>query len=66
MKSYVVASSKDWFSKHKKSHEYNDLNIVEINSENDLSYAYLKKLQPEYVFFPHWNSIVNEKIYKNV
>ncbi len=65
MKSYVVASSKDWFSKHKKSHEYNDLNIVEINSENDLNYAYLKKLQPEYVFFPHWNSIVNEKIYKN-
>ena len=65
MKSYVVASSKDWFSKHKKSQEYKDLNIIEINSESDLNYSYLKKLQPEYIFFPHWNSIVDESIYSN-
>jgi methionyl-tRNA formyltransferase len=65
MKSYVVAASKDWFSKHKKSQEYKDLNIIEINSESDLNYSNLKKLQPEYIFFPHWNSIVDEVIYSN-
>jgi methionyl-tRNA formyltransferase len=65
MKSYVVAASKNWFSKHKKSQEYKDLNIIEINSENDLNYSYLKKLKPEYIFFPHWNSIVDEEIYSN-
>ena len=65
MKSYVVAASKNWVSKHKKSQEYKDLNIIEINSENDLNYSYLKKLKPEYIFFPHWNSIVDEEIYSN-
>ena len=65
MKSYVIASSKDWFSKHTKSSEFKDLNIIEIDSEKDLNYAFLKKLQPEYIFFPHWNSIVDEVIYSN-
>lgn len=65
MKTYVVASSKNWFKKHKKSSEYKSLNITEIYTKDELNIAYLSKLQPEYIFFPHWSWIVSEEIYNN-
>ena len=65
MKSYIVASSKEWFANHPKSREYKNFNITEIASKEDLNYTNLIKLQPDYIFFPHWNWIVDEKIFNN-
>ena len=65
MKSYVVASSKEWFENHPKSKEYKNLNIAEISTKEDLNYTHLIKLQPDYIFFPHWNWIVDKKIFNN-
>jgi len=64
MTSYVIASSQKWFSTHFKSEEYKKLNIVEINNKEDLNLSFLKKINPKYIFFPHWNWKVDSNIYQ--
>lgn len=64
MKNYVVASSKDWFKKHPKTEDYKSLNIIEINCKNDLNIEFLEKINPRYIFFPHWNWKVDSKIFE--
>lgn len=62
---YVVASSKTWFKKHLKSDQYKKLQIIEISSKNDLNTKNLKKINPRYIFFPHWSWKINTDIYNN-
>jgi methionyl-tRNA formyltransferase len=64
MITYVVASSKDWFKKHPKSDEYNDLNLIEISDKKDLNLTFLEQVCPRYIFFPHWNWKVDSQIYE--
>jgi len=64
MINYVVASSKNWFKEHLKSKEYNNLNIIEIETNNDLNLDLLQKINPRYIFFPHWNWRVDSKIFE--
>ena len=59
----IVANSKNWFklrSDIKKKHD-----IFFIKDVNNLTYDSLKKFNPDYVFFPHWNSIVPDLIHEN-
>lgn len=65
MTNYVVASSKDWFKSHPKSFEYARLNVVEISKRKDLSLANLKKINPRYIFFPHWSWRIDPDIYEH-
>ena len=64
MTNYVVASSKDWFINHKKSEAYNKLNITEITTKENLTLENLEKINPRYIFFPHWNWKVDSAIYE--
>ena len=64
MINYIVASSKDWFKEHPKSEEYEELNFIEISNKEDLKLEYLEKINPRYIFFPHWNWKVNSEIYE--
>jgi methionyl-tRNA formyltransferase len=64
MINYIVASSKDWFKEHPKSEEYEELNFIEISNKEDLNLEYLEKINPRYIFFPHWNWKVSSEIYK--
>ena len=64
MTNYIVASSKDWFKEHPKSEEYEELNFIEISNQEDLKLEYLEKINPRYIFFPHWNWKVSSKIYE--
>ncbi len=63
MRNYVVATSKDWFSRHPKSNEYNKLSIYYIKDKDELTIEILDKINPRYIFFPHWSWIVNSEIY---
>lgn len=63
MTTYLVASSKEWFANHKKSEEYRKLNIIEISKKEDLNLEFLEKINPKYIFFPHWNWKVDSSIY---
>jgi methionyl-tRNA formyltransferase len=64
MTNYVIASSKNWFKEHPKSKEYESLNIIEIGTKEELNLGFLEKINPRYIFFPHWNWKVNSEIYK--
>jgi methionyl-tRNA formyltransferase len=64
MINYIVASSKDWFKEHPKSEEYEELNLIEISNKEDLKLEYLEKINPRYIFFPHWNWKVSSEIYE--
>ena len=64
MINYIVASSKDWFKEHPKTSEYSNLNIIEIKTKNDLNIELLEKINPRYIFFPHWSWKVNSEIFE--
>jgi methionyl-tRNA formyltransferase len=64
MKRYVVASSRDWFAKHRKSERFNALDIHQIASRDELTVEVLDRIKPRYVFFPHWNWIVPPEIFQ--
>ena len=64
MINYVVASSKDWFKQLPKSEEYNNLMLIEISTRQDLNLELLEKINPRYIFFPHWSWRVDSKIYE--
>ena len=59
---YIIASVKPWhkklfsriFSKNKK--------FTLIEKRHQLNYQKLKKINPQYIFFPHWSFKVNNKI----
>ena len=64
MTSYIVASSKDWYDEFPKSKEYKNLNIVNIKKKNELNLQLLEKINPRYIFFPHWNWKVGSEIFE--
>jgi len=64
MTNYLIASSKNWFKEHPKSDEYKNLNIFEIERKEELNLEFLEKINPRYIFFPHWNWKVNSEIYE--
>lgn len=63
MSKIVIASSRDWFDKVTKSKEFLSLDIQYIKKKEDLTLETLEKLEPEYIFFPHWNWRVSKEIF---
>tara|TARA_Y100000589_G_C26603049_1_gene407123 strand:+ start:134 stop:364 length:231 start_codon:yes stop_codon:yes gene_type:complete len=59
----VIANSKEWFSLNKNIENNNE--ILFIKNKDDLKLSVLKSFKPHLIFFPHWNSIVSEEIFKN-
>lgn len=59
---YIIASIKPWhknlffriFKKNK--------NFIFIEKKHELNFEKLKKINPKYIFFPHWSFKVNNKI----
>ncbi|KYK25260.1 methionyl-tRNA formyltransferase [Euryarchaeota archaeon SM23-78] len=64
---YLVATVKSWniknFYKLKKEDKKNNWYI--ITDKKDLNYEKINKINPEYIFFPHWSWIIPEEIYNN-
>src|SRR5574344_937997 len=40
-------------------------NFIYIYDKQQLNYEYLKKINPEYIFFPHWSYKISDSIYNN-
>lgn len=64
MSKSVIAYSKNWFGNHPKSDEFKKLELIEITNKDDLNLENLKKINPRYVFFPHWNWKVDPEIFE--
>ncbi len=65
MKNYIVASSKNWFFEYLKSKKYENLSIINITSKTELNIDYLSKINPRYIFSPHWSWKVDSTILNN-
>jgi methionyl-tRNA formyltransferase len=65
MKPVVVATSKKWFRESFDKDLFPDKEVIFFETKNDLSFEKLSEINPEVVFFPHWNWIVEPKIYEN-
>lgn len=64
---YIVATTKSWntenFKELKKADKDNSWFL--INKPEGLLVNKLKKINPRYVFFPHWSWIIPPEIYEN-
>ena len=60
----VIATSKSWFPNFEEIGELSDLQILWLRNREDLHLEKLIEFKPEYVFFPHWNWVIDKSIYK--
>ena len=60
MKKIVICSNNNFFELKIKKKNY-----FFLKKKNQLNLKFLKKINPEIIFFPHWNHIVDKKIIKN-
>lgn len=58
----IIAISNDLYN---GTDIFDKQNCAIIKDKNELTYGNLKKINPEYIFFPHWSHIIPEEIYKN-
>jgi len=66
-KVYIIATIKPWnIAEAKKFIGDNPkLNILLITDKAKLTFKRVKKINPEYLFFPHWSWIIPKKIYQS-
>lgn len=65
--SIIIVSNKEWHRKYIKeiaTRTNND--VIYIDNKECITYDYLHKLQPEWVFFPHWSYIIPAEVYENM
>lgn len=65
MNNIIIAASKDWFNANNLPNNLNGINYKFITKKSELNLKDIKKINPKYIFFPHWNWIVEEKIYNS-
>lgn len=65
-KAIVIATIKEWnidnYFKLKKELEDN-YSLFLITNKDELSFENIEKINPKYIFFPHWSWIIPENIY---
>ncbi len=60
MKKILICCNNNFFKKKIKKK-----NFFFINSNDKLKKNYLKKINPDLIFFPHWNHKINKFIFEN-
>lgn len=61
----VIACSKKWFLKNSQIRKFiKKKNIYLITKKQELNLKILKKISPQFIFFPHWSYRVKESIFK--
>jgi len=67
-KKIVIATIKSWNIKNAlklKKKLINKYEVKIITKKEDLTYKKIKKINPEYIFFPHWSWLIPSEIYNN-
>ena len=60
----VIACSKRWFINYQ--HKFvSHKNFIIITDKKKINLKNLKKINPKYIFFPHWSHIIKKEIYNN-
>jgi methionyl-tRNA formyltransferase len=64
----IVATIREWNIENYftlKDAYKEEFNFHLFTSSEELNYENVKRLDPKYIFFPHWSWIIDENIYKN-
>lgn len=62
----VIVSNKEWHHRYVSEIEARtSAEVIYLSEKQDLTCEKLQKLQPEWVFFPHWSYIISADIYEN-
>jgi len=62
----IIASSKLWNNDLIENvRSYSGFEVDYISNPRQLTLSRLSKMQPRYIFFPHWSHIIQSDIYKN-
>ncbi|QIB27495.1 formyltransferase family protein [Caloranaerobacter azorensis] len=64
----IIATIKSWNIKRAVEFKKKNERIIEthiITDKNELTYEKVKKINPKYIFFPHWSWIIPQNIYDN-
>lgn len=62
---YVIATIKPWNIDNYQKYFGKKSNFFIISEKEKLTYKKLKKINPKYIFFPHWSWIIPEEIWSN-
>jgi len=65
MNKYIIASSKDWFQNSITATDFEEFNFTYLNNKEDLELSTIKKINPRFIFFPHWSWMVPKEIYQS-
>ena len=67
MAQYVIATTKSWNIENSKRLKvrFPEDSFYLITDKEELTEELLERLQPRYVFFPHWSWIIPAKVYEN-
>lgn len=63
MERYIIATTKPWNIKNFKKYFGAQKNWYLITKREDLTFEYVQKIKPRYIFFPHWSWIIPEKLW---
>lgn len=64
--SYIIAYNRPWCATlPKKLKKRTGKDFVAIGTKKDLNWDRLNRINPKYIFFPHWSYIIPKKIYEN-
>ena len=65
--SIIIVSNKEWHRKYvKEIATRTNKDVIYIDNKACITHDYLNKLQPEWVFFPHWSYIIPAEVYENL
>ena len=65
--SIIIVSNKEWHRKYVKEIATRaNKDVIYIDNKECITHDYLNKLQPEWVFFPHWSYIIPAEVYENM
>lgn len=67
MSNYVIATCKEWneWILSELQNCFTDDSFYLITNKDDLNHDQLIKINPTYVFIPHWSYIIKPDVYKN-
>lgn len=63
----IIASLKIWNSKNFKKlvKKFPNFKFFLITKKEDLTLKTIQKINPKYIFFPHWSFVIPKEIYEN-
>jgi len=60
----VICTIKSWNIANAYKLRKRNVSIFILTAKKELTLAKIKKINPEYIFFPHWSWLIPEEIYK--